>query len=340
MLRKKYQKRLGLGAGVLSLLLLLLLSQQFVWHIDVIGSETVTDSEVIALVANQGLKLGVWKGSLDVIQLADTITVELEQVSWAAVNLIGTVAEIEIVERVVPPELIDEETPCNVISAKAGQIVELEVYDGQRVVKVGDTIKEGGLISAGILQDRHGRTIYRHARAKAVVEYPITETIEILMQSQELLPIGGHKNTYTLLLGEVRIPLDFTAFARKEQFPTENGLVESGIFKKEDKQWFYSVRNRSLRIGVFNLPIKLQIMQYIPAITVEIKRDAPRAKDLALLKLDELKRRLENQEIQLVDEELKGFVQGEKFVLTAKLLCRENTAKEILIQMERNDTEN
>ena len=62
--------------------------------------------------------------------------------------------------------------------------------------------------------------------------------------------------------------------------------------------------------------------------------------DLALQKLSELKRHLERQEITVIDEELNGRVQGKKFILNAKLLCREDTAKEIPIQMETKDTEN
>lgn len=339
-LRRKYQKRLGIGAGALFLCALLLLSQQFVWRLEVKGNQTVSAADVIEVVEKQGLKPGVWKGSLDVIKLADTITLRLEEVSWAAVNLLGTVAEIEIVERVEPPFLIDEETPCNVVSTKAGRIVELEVYDGQRLVKVGDTIKEGGLISAGILQDRHGRTIYRHARAKAVVEYTKDEHIEIPMESKELLPLGGVENTYSLLLGGTEIPLSLEAFSRSGEFSTENGLVESGVYQSGDKQYFYSVRNKPIRLFAVELPLKIRVKQYIPAVPIELNCDAQRAKDLALLKLSELKRHLERQDIMVIDEELKGRVQGKKFILNAKLLCREDTAKEIPIQMETKDTEN
>ncbi|MBP1581684.1 MAG: sporulation protein YqfD, partial [Oscillospiraceae bacterium] len=113
-LQKRYRKRFGIAGGGILLLILMLLSQQFVWTIRVKGNAQVSDTAVIQLAEQLGLRPGVWKKSLDVIEIADELTVQLEQVSWAAINLLGTVAEVEIVERVMPPEVLDEETPCNV----------------------------------------------------------------------------------------------------------------------------------------------------------------------------------------------------------------------------------
>ena len=329
----KYRKRLGICIGIILAVVSMILSQQFIWGIDVKGVSTVNTDEIVAAANRQGLTLGSWKHNLDVIKIADQITVQFPEVSWAAVNLIGTVAEIEIVERVEPPLLIDEDTPCNVISTRSGRIVEIEVFDGKRMVQIGDTIKEGSLISAGILQDRHGRTIYRHARAKAVVEYTTTETFEILLRSQEVAVAGNIENTYYLSLGNISIPLGINNFPSNGEFSTALGLVECGIYKNANgEQWFYSVRNRKIT----TLPVTLQIRQHIPAEVVTIERDAEQAKELALLKFIEYKRKLENDHIDIIDSELTGRIQNNRFILTAKLTCREDAAREIPIEFQEN----
>ena len=74
--------------------------------------------------------------------------------------------------------------------------------------------------------------------------------------------------------------------------------------------------------------------QFIPAVTIELKRDIQRAKDICLMKVNELKRQLQSQEIEVVSEELVGSVQNNVFILSAKLLCHENTAQEVEIQIE------
>ena len=63
-----------------------------------------------------------------------------------------------------------------------------------------------------------------------------------------MLPLGGVENTYSLLLGGTEIPLSLEAFSRSGEFSTENGLVESGIYQSGDKQYFYSVRNKPIRL--------------------------------------------------------------------------------------------
>lgn len=334
-LRQRYRKRVGIGTGVLLSAALLLFSQQFVWKIEVKGNEQLGSSEVISTAKQLGLKPGVWKHSLDVIRIADQLSVQLDEVSWSAVNLLGTTAEIEIVERVLPPELIDDETPCNVVAKKAGTIVELEVYDGERMVKIGDTIRQGELIASGILQDKKGRTFYEHARARMVVEYTQTEIVELPLSVEGLAATGSPENVYRLFVGSYSLSLPFSSLPNSDEFSTEKGLVESGIYRDAEsgEQWFYSIRNRALSVLGLELPITLQLQQYIPAGQAAWSYTPQKARDLAVLKLQQVKRTLENQEIEIVDEELSGIVKNNVFVLTAELICREEVAQEVEIGM-------
>ena len=337
-LRLRYGKRVGMVAGAAVLAFLLLFSEQFVWKIEVLGNEEVTDQQVIETAEQLGLKPGVLKNRLDVIRIADQITVQLEQVSWAAVNLLGTVAEIEIVERVMPPELLDEESPCNVVAGRAGQIVELEVYDGDRQVKIGDVVHQGQLIASGILEDKNGRTILMHARARAVVEYTQEESIEIPLSSKELVVTGNHQNSYRLLFGDFSIPLSLGK-PSGSQFSSEKGLVETGVFQSNEagEQYFYWVRNKALTLFWVPLPVSLQIQQYIPVQETELSLTEAQAKKLALLKLEEIQRRMENQDIMVVKRELQASVRKNSYVLQASLLCQEEVAQETEIQMELSE---
>lgn len=333
---QSYGKRLGILVGATVLLLAGILSQQFVWKITVHGNETVSSQEILSIAQDLGLKKGVWKRSLDVIELADRMTLQLEPVSWAAVNLLGTVAEIEIVERVMPPELLNEETPCNVVAAHEGQIVELDVYEGDKMRMIGDGVKEGDLIVSGIVEDKHGKAYYKHARANVVVEYVQEETVEVPLHSTELMAAGPHENSYRLLLGEWSLPLSFGDAPSGSGFSTDAGLVESGVFHSSDgsEQWFYWVRNQPLELFDVELPLGLQIQQYIPAEAVEIALSDEQAKEIALLKMEQKLRALERQNISIVHKELVGEVKQGKFCLSARLTCRRDGAKQVKIQVK------
>lgn len=110
-LMKRYSKRIGLLAGVLVFALVLLLSGEFVWEIRVNGNELVSEQEILQSLEEMGLKRGVWKNSLDVQKLALSLRREYHEIGWAAVNLIGSVAEIEIGERDEGDEVVEDSSP-------------------------------------------------------------------------------------------------------------------------------------------------------------------------------------------------------------------------------------
>lgn len=157
-LMKRYSKRIGLLAGVLVFALVLLLSGEFVWEIRVNGNELVSEQEILQSLEEMGLKRGVWKNSLDVQKLALSLRREYHEIGWAAVNLIGSVAEIEIGERDEGDEVVEDSSPCNVVASRGGQIVSMEVYDGQKAVNKGDTVKQGDLVVSGVVVSSKGKT--------------------------------------------------------------------------------------------------------------------------------------------------------------------------------------
>lgn len=332
--KHRYRRRIGIGLGAVLLIFTLLLSEQFVWRVEVRGNQRTTRAEIIESASELGLKPGVWKRRLDVLKIADCLCLQYEDISWAAVNLLGTVAEIEIVERVLPPTVIDQSRPCNVIAEKAGTLVELELYEGQQVARVGDTIKQGGLIATGILQDKKGRTYYTHARAKAVIEYNETVNVAIPLKEQMFVPAGVLQNQYRCLIGAYSLPLSIGAVPNKSGFPTIVGFVEAGIYQNEENTWFYSVHNQRVVVKGFCLPLYVQIQQYIPTQRISVERTLQQAKKLARLELQTIKRQRNNQEIEIVNEECSVLIQDNSVVLSAKWCCREEIGKEIEIYME------
>lgn len=333
-LRRRYGRRLGLlcSGGVLALLLLL--SQGLVWEVRVLGNETVPSQQVLTLAQSLGLRPGVWKRSLDVNLLADQITRQLEPVSWVGINLLGTVAEIEMVERVLPPELLDEEEPCNVVAGRAGLLTKLQIYEGKTEAKVGETVQQGSLLAAGIWSDKLGRTHYDHARAEAVVEFSEERLISIPLAYENPVPCGPHQNSRRLLLGTVSLPLSFGRVPNAAGFSSQPGLVEQGLYTQGVQQWYYSVRNVPLKLFGIPLPLTLQTQQYIPCQLQELFRSEEEAKALALSSLEQEISALERQEIDVLSRELQGKVEDGTFVLRAKLHCSQEVAQQQPIVLE------
>ena len=91
-LLRRWKRRKGLLVGVAAFLLLLFLSGQFVWEIQINGNQTVTDDEILQSLEEMGLSRGSWKESLDVQKMAILLRQQYEQIGWAAINLVGGVA--------------------------------------------------------------------------------------------------------------------------------------------------------------------------------------------------------------------------------------------------------
>ena len=128
-------------------------------------------------------ELGVVRGALrrdiDAREVERRLMLRLDKAAWVAVNLRGSRAVVEIQERVVPPERIDDRTPHNVVAAKPGFITYLEVYNGQPTVKAGDSVEAGDILVSGIMEDKKLRDRTVHARAKVLAQTQEKLAVEV-----------------------------------------------------------------------------------------------------------------------------------------------------------------
>lgn len=209
-----YRKRVGLLAGVVVLLAALFFMGSFIWRIDVVGAQRVNERDILAVLSDLGVRRGVLRSSIDAVDVARQMILRLPDLSWAAVNLQGSVATVEVKERVIPPVRVDDGVPHNVVSQKTGFITYMEVYDGQPTVKVGDSVAAGDILVSGIMEDKNGFSRTVHARAKVVAQ--TRETLSLLIPyQQELLTYRGLQVRNYLNIFSLRIPLGLGGLPRE-----------------------------------------------------------------------------------------------------------------------------
>lgn len=304
-LMKRYSKRIGLLAGVLVFALVLLLSGEFVWEIRVNGNELVSEQEILQSLEEMGLKRGVWKNSLDVQKLALSLRREYHEIGWAAVNLIGSVAEIEIGERDEGDEVVEDSSPCNVVASRGGQIVSMEVYDGQKAVSKGDTVKQGDLVVSGVVVSSKGKTILRHASAKVMAEYSEQYQVTIALSEEQKLIAGGAKNYRYLNIGSLRLPLFLAG-------------------KKPD-ECFERVYTRPIKVFGIMLPFEMTVHQVIPAKTEMVTISKEKAREFAEQKFSEYER--QKGDCQVISRKISEKAEGDSIIFTADYVFCEDIAK-------------
>lgn len=139
-------------AGCLSVALIVFLSQ-FVWFVRVRGCEKIAPTVIAEAAARAGIGIGVWRRSIDVPDVRHQLLAELDQLSWVAINIRGSLVTLEIVEKSTRPDIVQYNGPCDLVAARDAVVADIVVLAGEPRVKRGDTVHAGDVLIAGILGD-------------------------------------------------------------------------------------------------------------------------------------------------------------------------------------------
>lgn len=146
----KLRKRLGLLIGALLFTLILAMSTEYVFRVEVIGAETVARDAIRSELAELGVRVGARIRDIDRAEAVSAFLRAHPEYSWAAINLKGNAVRLELRER-ADGESADTELSDLIISGYDGIIREITVYSGKSAVRVGDVVKKGELLVCGYI---------------------------------------------------------------------------------------------------------------------------------------------------------------------------------------------
>ena len=206
---KMLLKRWGIIAGIVAAIFIICLSESVIWEVRVECNGELSENDVKKVLAEHGVYPGAWKEGLDIDHIQNDIESERQDIAWISVNVIGTVAYIELIEEVIPPS-VEVYDGVNLVAASDGVITGFEVITGMTVTEIGQTVKKGELLVSGLYDsERFG---FRSVEA------------------------GGSVFARTEESFEVEIPLEYTVRTAKRREITEISLIffnfRQKIFKK------------------------------------------------------------------------------------------------------------
>lgn len=178
---QRYKRRIGIPIGAMIALIMVILSSEFIFDIEISGNERVDSKVIEEELSSLGFRLGAYIPSLDCGEICKRIASENDEISWISINMRGTVAHVEIRER-NDAKVIDTSSPSNIVAAYDGQIVSVEAYGGQSKVRAGQTVKKGELLISGIIDSP--ALGYRTVRARGRVFARVTK---VFSAEEELL---------------------------------------------------------------------------------------------------------------------------------------------------------
>ncbi len=304
------KSRKGLIVGACLSVVIFCLAQSVVWRIDVVGNKRLTQTEIIESIEQNGMSVGDFIKKLDLNSIEQRIMINNDDIAWISINIVGTVARVEVKE-VIDTEIKEKETkPANLISMFDAQIVSLEIYSGFPCVKEGDFVRAGELLTSGVYKSE--KAPLRYLRAYGSVFGRVTQTFEVeipLVQSQKV-PTGEKITKKTLIFfGK---PINF--FINYRNLPTSYDIIN----------YVYILNPFSLG----ELPISLSVNEYYgyEMVDVEISEEAAieQAYEMLRQKIDEAL-----PEAQILKKTLHGEIVDGKYVLKCTVTAICNIAKQV-----------
>lgn len=168
----RYRNRYGIIAGLLAYGLVLLLCSSLVWDITITGNERISDESILEFLAENGIYPGAARKDLETTITELTALLSFEDLAWISIENEGSRVNVKLNERIANAENgLSISTPCNIVAARSGTIIEAEVYRGTMMYEIGSGVAEGDIIVSGIVNDGAGNISVNHADAKIIAEY-------------------------------------------------------------------------------------------------------------------------------------------------------------------------
>ena len=253
-LSTRYRKRKGLIVGFFLAAALLVFSSFFVWDIRIEGAEVIHEKTILEALEKRGLYLGAFIPRIDTDITEQALVLDLTDLSFVSINLKGTVVQVEVRERKKNTEIIDTQSPSNLIASVDGQIEALRVTGGAITVKLGETVKKGDLLVSGIIDSAAlGYRLVR-ARGEVLARTTLTYHVEIPYETTKKQYTGKFFSQKSIKIFSKTIKLfrkDSISTLSCDKIESERriylfGLIKLPIFITETEYAEYEMVSQSL----------------------------------------------------------------------------------------------
>ncbi len=199
---KRLTRRKAYAAGLLIFFLLINLLASFIWSIEVIGCEQLDPDNIKSQLYRHGIKPGIFKYGVDTDRIANIMMLEMKDLSWISIAVVGTKFKVWLKESTRPPELVPIGTPCNVLAGKDGMVESMVIKIGKAAVAEGDTVKEGQVLISGVLEQVGSGTETRlvHAMGEVRARTWYEEIIPLRYRYVERIKTGRQKSIVKIRL--------------------------------------------------------------------------------------------------------------------------------------------
>ena len=203
----RYKKRKIFLGFLLIIVILIGISSNFVWNIEIQAEENQEFENIYQDLENSGLKTGKLKSAIDTKEIVNKVRLNRDDVAWMGIELKGTNAIVKLVKADKKPEIVDENEYCNIVSEKAGVITKINAQNGTAAVKVGDTVNVGTVLINGWMEGKYTGIRYVHAQGEIEAKVWYTKQTKIPYNITERSGTGNEEVSYGIKFNNFKINL-------------------------------------------------------------------------------------------------------------------------------------
>lgn len=223
----KYKKRKLFFAFLIAIIIILAISSNFIWNIQIVEEDKDTMENLYQDVIDSGLTIGTMKSKINTKDIINKVRLKRDDIAWMGIELKGTNAIVKVVKATAKPDIIDDEDYCNIVSDKQGIITKISAQNGTIAVKVGDTVNVGTTLINGWMEGKYTGIRYVHAKGEIQAKVWHTKSKKIPYNSTERTETGKIENKYKIKINNFEINLS----KRLSKFEIYDTIVMENKFK-------------------------------------------------------------------------------------------------------------
>lgn len=290
------------------------LGSRVIWDVRIEGNDTVSDEVITDLLRECGVGVGSDKTKIDVDAVKNRFLIKSDEISWITVNIIGTVAEVEVRETKTQEQAPDY-VASNLVASRNGTVVEFEEVRGNIAVELGEDVSEGELLVGGVYGSETSALRFTRAEGRVMALCRRDYSVKVALQFDKKVYTGRKKIKKSLIFFEKEVKL----------FRNSGNLYTScDIINKVEYLNFF---------GLGELPFGVRSVEYVEYQTETAQRSEEQASEQANFQLWQMFF-ADAPTAQTVGKKLLGRLEDGYYILEAEIECIENIAVEKEIEID------
>ncbi len=300
--------RPGIVLGVIICAVMMLYSSHTVWDIRIEGNRYVSDEAIVSTLRECGIGVGSDIRELDIDSIQNKFLIVSDDISWISVNIVGSVAEVEVREVAARPT--PSEYVCsNLVATQNGTVVEFREVRGNIAVTLGEAVSKGDILVCGVWGDENSATRFMRSRGEVMALCSRDMEIRVGLNFDKKVPTGRKKTKKSLIFFDKEVKL----FVNSGNLYTSCDIIE--------REEYFDL------FGLGKLPFGIRTVEYVEYTVDSVQRSEEQAREQANFLLWQ-SFFTEAPDATLVGKRIVGRLEGEDYILSATLESIENIAYE------------